>query len=123
MLMDLFYIPLAQRRSWEKGSESGHKKLETNKNIKGAVLRIDSPGGDAMTSEIILSKWKKLKGKKPLVVSLGNIAASSGVYPCLGDKIYTDPMTITGSIGVLAAFPNMRLAERIGINAGTGQFT
>ena len=90
-----------------------------NKNIKGAVLRIDSPGGDAMTSEIILNAMRTLKGEKPLVISMGNIAASGGYYiACLGDKIYADPMTITGSIGVLAAFPNMKgLADRIGINA------
>lgn len=90
-----------------------------NKNIKGAVLRIDSPGGDAMTSEIILNAMRTLKGEKPLVISMGNVAASGGYYiACLGDKIYADPMTITGSIGVLAAFPNMKgLADRIGINA------
>jgi len=103
----------------KKGLNQAFQEVETNKNIKGAVLRIDSPGGDAMTSEIILNAMRKLKGKKPLVVSLGNIAASGGYYiACLGDKIYASPMTITGSIGVLAAFPNMRgLAERIGINA------
>ena len=90
-----------------------------NKNIKGAVLRIDSPGGDAMTSEIILNAMRTLKGEKPLVISMGNVAASGGYYiACLGDKIYADPMTITGSIGVLAAFPNMKgLADRIGIDA------
>ena len=103
----------------KKALNQAFQEVETNKNIKGAVLRIDSPGGDAMTSEIILNAIRKLKGKKPLVVSLGNIAASGGYYiACLGDKIYASPMTITGSIGVLAAFPNMRgLAERIGINA------
>ncbi len=103
----------------KKALNRAFQEVETNKNIKGAVLRIDSPGGDAMTSEIILNAIRKLKGKKPLVVSLGNIAASGGYYiACLGDKIYASPMTITGSIGVLAAFPNMRgLAERIGINA------
>ena len=95
------------------------EEILESKNIKGVVLRIDSPGGDAMTSEIILNAMRSLKGKKPLVVSMGNIAASGGYYiACLGDKIYADPMTITGSIGVFAAFPNMKgLADRIGINA------
>ena len=90
-----------------------------NKDIKGVVLRIDSPGGDAMTSEIILNTMRNLKGKKPIVVSMGNVAASGGYYiACLGDKIYADPMTITGSIGVFAAFPNIKgLADRIGVNA------
>ena len=95
------------------------EEILESKNIKGVVLRIDSPGGDAMTSEIILNAMRSLKGKKPLVVSMGNVAASGGYYiACLGDKIYADPMTITGSIGVFAAFPNMKgLADRIGINA------
>ena len=95
------------------------EEIQESKNIKGVVLRIDSPGGDAMTSEIILNAMRSLKGKKPLVVSMGNVAASGGYYiACLGDKIYADPMTITGSIGVFAAFPNMKgLADRIGINA------
>ena len=90
-----------------------------NKDIKGVVLRIDSPGGDAMTSEIILNTMRNLKGEKPIVVSMGNVAASGGYYiACLGDKIYADPLTITGSIGVFAAFPNIKgLADRIGVNA------
>ena len=90
-----------------------------NKNIKGVVLRIDSPGGDAMTSEIILNTMRDLKGKKPFIVSMGNVAASGGYYiACLGDKIYADPTTITGSIGVFAAFPSINgLVDRIGVNA------
>ena len=90
-----------------------------NKNIKGVVLRIDSPGGDAMTSEIILNTMRDLKGKKPFIVSMGNVAASGGYYiACLGDKIYADPTTITGSIGVFAAFPSIKgLVDRIGVNA------
>jgi protease-4 len=60
-----------------------------------------------------------LKGKKPLVVSMGNVAASGGYYiACGADRIFADPMTITGSIGVWAAFPNVRgLTEKLGINA------
>lgn len=87
--------------------------------IKAVVLRIDSPGGDALTSEIILNASRSLKGKKTLVVSMGNVAASGGYYiACLADRIFADPMTITGSIGVLAAFPNISgMADKIGINA------
>jgi len=87
--------------------------------IKAVVLRIDSPGGDALTSEIILNASRTLKGKKTLVVSMGNVAASGGYYiACLADRIFADPMTITGSIGVLAAFPNISgMADKIGINA------
>ena len=87
--------------------------------IKAVVLRIDSPGGDALTSEIILNASRALKGKKPLIVSMGNVAASGGYYiACLADRIFADPMTITGSIGVLAAFPNISgMIDKIGINA------
>lgn len=90
-----------------------------SKKIKAAVLRVDSPGGDAMTSEIILNASRAFKGEKPLVVSMGNVAASGGYYiSSLADIIFADPMTITGSIGVLAAFPNIRgMTDKIGINA------
>ena len=104
------------------GKESIKKAFEEildSKKIKAVVLRIDSPGGDAISSEIILNYSRALKGKKPLVVSMGNVAASGGYYiACLADRIFADPMTVTGSIGVLAAFPNIRLmADKIGINA------
>ncbi len=104
------------------GKESMNKAFEEildSKKIKAVVLRIDSPGGDAMSSEIILNYSRALKGKKPLVVSMGNVAASGGYYiACLADRIFADPMTVTGSIGVLAAFPNIRfMADKIGINA------
>lgn len=104
------------------GKEALNKAFQEvveNENIKAAVLRIDSPGGDALTSEIILQASRALGGVKPFVVSMGNVAASGGYYiACLADKIYADPMTITGSIGVLAAFPNIRgMTHKIGINA------
>ncbi len=104
------------------GKESINKAFEEildSKKIKAVVLRIDSPGGDAMSSEIILNASRALKGKKPFVVSMGNVAASGGYYiACLADRIFAEPMTITGSIGVLAAFPNIRgIADKIGINA------
>ncbi len=90
-----------------------------SKKIKAAVLRVDSPGGDALTSEIILNASRAFKGKKPLVVSMGNVAASGGYYiSSLADRIFAEPMTITGSIGVLAAFPNISgMTDKIGINA------
>ena len=95
------------------------EEILDSKKIKAVVLRIDSPGGDAMSSEIILNASRALKGKKPFVVSMGNVAASGGYYiACLADRIFADPMTVTGSIGVLAAFPNIRgIADKIGINA------
>ena len=95
------------------------QEISDSKNIKAVVLRVNSPGGDALTSEILLNASKTLKNKKPLVVSMGNVAASGGYYiACSADKIFADPMTITGSIGVLAAFPNIRgITEKIGIYA------
>jgi protease-4 len=95
------------------------KEILESKKIKAVVLRVDSPGGDALTSEIILNASRTLKGEKPLVVSMGNVAASGGYYiSSLADRIFADPMTITGSIGVLAAFPNIRgMTNKIGINA------
>ena len=95
------------------------KEIKENENIKGMVLRINSPGGDALTSEIILNSLKQLDTLKPIVVSMGNVAASGGYYiASKADKIFADPMTITGSIGVFAALPNFKgLADKLGVNA------
>ena len=72
-----------------------------SRRVKAIVLRVDSPGGSALSSDII---WKALinaKKEKPLVVSMGNVAASGGYYLAVaGDEIYANDMTITGSIGV-----------------------
>jgi protease-4 len=77
-------------------------------NIKGVVLRINSPGGSALESEIIHSKLKKLRNKMPVVVSMSNVAASGGYYISTpSDYVIADPFTITGSIGVVAMFPNI----------------
>ncbi|HEY7311083.1 MAG TPA: signal peptide peptidase SppA [Gemmataceae bacterium] len=73
-----------------------------DKSIKAVVLRVDSPGGSAVASEIILDATKRVKAKKPLVVSMGNIAGSGGYYvACGADTIFADESTITGSIGVV----------------------
>ena len=95
------------------------KEINENENIKGMVLRINSPGGDALTSEIILNSLKQLDTLKPIVVSMGNVAASGGYYIASNaNKIFADPMTITGSIGVFAALPNLKgLVDNLGINA------
>ncbi|OAI53133.1 hypothetical protein AYO47_05465 [Planctomyces sp. SCGC AG-212-M04] len=71
--------------------------------IKAVVLRVDSPGGSAIASEIILNATKRVKEKKPLIVSMGNVAGSGGYYvACGSDTIFADTATITGSIGVVA---------------------
>ena len=87
--------------------------------VKAIVLRVNSPGGSALTSDIIWREIELAKEKKPVVVSMGNVAASGGYYIAAGaDKIFAEPTTITGSIGVFGTIPNMtELAADIGINA------
>jgi len=87
--------------------------------VKAIVLRVNSPGGSALTSDIIWREIELAKEKKPVVVSMGNVAASGGYYIAAGaDKIFAEPTTITGSIGVFGTIPNITgLAEDIGINA------
>lgn len=90
-----------------------------NRRVKAIVLRIDSPGGSALSSDIIWNALMKAKKEKPLVVSMGNVAASGGYYLAVaGDEIYANDMTITGSIGVFATVPNIKgFTESIGIKA------
>ena len=87
--------------------------------VKAIVLRVDSPGGSALVSDIIWREIELTKEVKPLVVSMGNVAASGGYYiATAADKIFAEPTTTTGSIGVFGIIPNIsRLAENIGINA------
>ncbi|WP_425235895.1 signal peptide peptidase SppA [Ulvibacterium sp.] len=87
--------------------------------IKAIVLRVNSPGGSALVSDIIWREIELAKAKKPVVVSMGNVAASGGYYIAAGaDKIFAEPTTVTGSIGVFGTIPNIeQLAEDIGINA------
>lgn len=87
--------------------------------IKAIVLRVNSPGGSALVSDIIWREIELAKAKKPVVVSMGNVAASGGYYIAAGaDKIFAEPTTVTGSIGVFGTIPNIeQLAENIGINA------
>ena len=95
-------------------------------NVKAIVLRVDSPGGSALVSDIIWREVEVSKRSKPVVVSFGNVAASGGYYIGAGaDKIFAEPTSITGSIGVFGTIPNVNeLADKVGINAeqvGTNQ--
>lgn len=94
-------------------------KARDDKSVKAIVLRVNSPGGSALTSDIIWRELEMAKDKKPIVVSMGDVAASGGYYISVGaDKIYAEPTTITGSIGVFGTIPNINeLAANIGINA------
>jgi protease IV len=86
------------------------RKVRYNKEVKAIVLRVNSPGGSSLASEII---WRELemakKGGKPVVVSMGDLAASGGYYiSCNADSIFAQSNTLTGSIGVFAMIPNMK---------------
>lgn len=95
------------------------RKIGKKKNIKAVVLRINSPGGSALASELIWEEIEHLKKTKKVVVSMGNVAASGGYYIAANaHEIIAEPTTITGSIGVWGLLPNVnRLASRWGINA------
>ncbi len=95
------------------------KKAREADNVKAIVLRVDSPGGNALTADIIWRELMLAKEAKPLVISIGDIAASGGYYMAVaGDKILAEPTSITGSIGVFGTIPNISgLAGNIGINA------
>ncbi len=83
------------------------RKLADNDEVKAVVLRINSPGGSAYTSEQIWKQVYELKKKKPVVVSMGSVAASGGYYIASGaSKIIAEPNTLTGSIGIFGMFPN-----------------
>jgi protease-4 len=94
--------------------------LEDN-SVKAVVLRIDSPGGSALASDVIAKKVAELHRKKPVVASFGSVAASGGYYIAApASKIFAEPTTITGSIGVISAVPNGRmLGEKWGIHFHT----
>ncbi|MFA7057153.1 MAG: signal peptide peptidase SppA [Candidatus Cloacimonadales bacterium] len=88
-----------------------------NKSIKGCVLRVNSGGGSALESEEILEILKQLKEKMPVVVSMGDVAASGGyMISMAGDKVYADPYTVTGSIGVVQIVPDAKkLQDKLGV--------
>jgi len=84
------------------------QKLRNDKAIDAVVLRVNSPGGSALASDIIWREIDLLKKEKPVVVSMGNLAASGGYYiSCNADSIFADANTITGSIGVFSVVPNL----------------
>lgn len=83
-------------------------KLKNDDNIKAVVFRVNSPGGSAFVSEQIWRQVIELKKVKPIVVSMGDVAASGGYYiSCAASKIIAEPNTLTGSIGIFGIFPNV----------------
>ena len=97
------------------------KQVQNDSSILGVILRIDSPGGDGIASDDILHQAKALAEKKPLVISMSDLAASGGYFiAATGDPIVAYPNTLTGSIGVFFGKPNLKgLFEKIGVTEDT----
>ncbi|MEW5855078.1 MAG: signal peptide peptidase SppA [Myxococcota bacterium] len=96
---------------------SALRAAEEDDNIKAVVLRVDSPGGDSLASDLIWAAVKSLRKKKPVIASFGDLAASGGYYvSCGADLIIAEPTTLTGSIGVFALrFELKDLMDRFGV--------
>lgn len=95
------------------------RKLREDETIKAVVLRVNSPGGSAYGSEQIWNEVVKLKAEKPVIVSMGDYAASGGYYiSCAADCIVANPTTLTGSIGIFGMIPNFEelLTEKLGLD-------
>lgn len=98
------------------------REARLDDDIKAIVLRVNSPGGSALASDVIWRETTLAKKAKPFVVSMGDVAASGGYYiSCAADRIFAQPNTITGSIGVFGLIPNAQkaLSEKLGITIDT----
>ena len=94
------------------------RKLKEDKDVKAVVLRVNSPGGSAFGSEQIWEAVCQLKKEKPVIVSMGDYAASGGYYiSCAADTIVAEPTTLTGSIGIFGLIPNAKgLTDKLGLS-------
>ncbi|MBK6626252.1 MAG: signal peptide peptidase SppA [Flavobacteriales bacterium] len=103
------------------GSETLSEAIRTareDSTVKAIVLRVNSPGGSGLASDVIWREMELARAAKPVVVSMGDVAASGGYYiSCNANTIYAEPNTITGSIGVFGIIPNMQelLNEHLGV--------
>ncbi|MFN4132414.1 MAG: signal peptide peptidase SppA [Caldimicrobium sp.] len=97
---------------------SAIREIMSRKDIKAVILRIDSPGGTVSACQEIFEELRALRKVKPLFTSMGGVAASGGLYLAIaGEKIFVNPGTITGSIGVMLQLPNLeKLMDKIGIS-------
>lgn len=94
------------------------REARQNKKVKAIVMRVNSPGGSALASEVIRREVELAKAEKPFIISMGSYAASGGYWiSAEGDRIFADPTTLTGSIGVFGTFPNAKkfLNETVGL--------
>lgn len=101
-----------------EGLSEAIRKARLDKKVKAVVLRINSPGGSALASDVIWREVVLTKKVKPVIVSMGDVAASGGYYiACAADSIFAQPNTITGSIGVFGLMPNTAklMHEKLGI--------
>ncbi len=109
------------------------RKAEKNKRVKAIVMRVNSPGGSPLTSDMIWREIKLVKKSKPFIISMGDVAASGGYYiSCSADSIVAEPYTITGSIGVFGIIPNAQkffdnklgvTFDRVKTNPNSGMMT
>jgi protease-4 len=103
------------------GSEkisSALRKVRLDDNVKAVVLRVNSPGGSSLASDVIWREVMLTKKVKPIIVSMGDLAASGGYYiSCAADSIIAEPNTLTGSIGIFAIVPNLQklFNDKLGI--------
>lgn len=94
------------------------QKLANDKDVKAVVIRVNSPGGSAYASEQIWHEIELLKAKKPVVISMGGLAASGGYYiSCGANKIFAEPTTLTGSIGIFGMIPDVSelMTKKLGL--------
>lgn len=94
------------------------QKLRKDKDVKAVVIRVNSPGGSAFASEQIWHEIQLLRAEKPVVISMGGLAASGGYYiSCGANKIFAEPMTLTGSIGIFGMIPDASelLTQKLGL--------
>ncbi|MET3979442.1 protease-4 [Mucilaginibacter sp. UYP25] len=104
------------------GSETISKELRKVRNddkVKAVVLRVNSPGGSSLASDVIWREVMLTKKVKPIIISMGDVAASGGYYiACAADSIIAEPNTITGSIGIFAILPNMQklFTDKLGLS-------
>jgi protease-4 len=98
------------------------REARMDSSVKAIVMRVNSPGGSALASDVIWREVVLAKKVKPVIVSMGDLAASGGYYiSCAADRIFAQPNTITGSIGVFGMLPNLQRAfsDKLGINIDT----
>jgi protease-4 len=112
-----------------EGISKALRKARLDDKVKAVVFRVNSPGGSSLASDVIWREVALTKKAKPIIVSMGDYAASGGYYiACAADSIFAEPNTITGSIGVFAIIPNLKglLNDKMGITfdgVKTGEFS